>query len=1840
MGLNTDFNQSPYFDDFDETNNYHRVLFKPAVAVQARELTQLQTILQNQIERFGNNILTEGTIVQGGNFVEEENLAYVKVRDIATTSSGTETPTDVNLYVGMKAVGQVTGLEAIIIATEFGLESQSPNLNTIFVKYTKGALSGNTNISKFSSTEEINLYPKDAVTGSYSTTVFHKLTAAGNVSGETPTTAVNNGYGVRCGEGIIYQKGHFIRFTDALTIVSKYSNAPDGVVVGFQTAESIVDYNSDSTLLDNANGFNNENAPGADRLQLIPSLAVLTTAQAAADDTFFSVQEYVAGRVVRRKTGTQYSTISRTMEQRTSEESGNYVVNKFPVRVGQSLADANNLSVFIGKGLGYVDGRRVELLNEISIDIPEANTTSSITDQNINANYGQYVIVNGYTGKFDFTSFESVNIKNSGGTTIGTAKVRSVTRDSTGVYRLYLFAIKMGSGYSFKNARTIAASVSTGSANTVLVSNNSVLVDVSFSRMFFETGKPFVSTITAANYTYRTSTTQTVGSGTNTFTISPVGSDTFPYTSSLTSDQIKDLIIVSDSSATASPANISVGEVLEVTSASVAGTILTINLAKTPASGINITVYFNAVRSGAITAVRNAKTLETAYVKFTANTLNAGNTTGTYILGLPDAYSLEGVWKVASGVADATLEGYATANSSTANFSSYFKLQPRQFDDYYGLSSIALQKSLTITANDKLIAKVKVFKKDATVGHFFIADSYPVDDISSTLPADKIRTENIPAYTGENGAKYYLRDMIDLRPYASNTAAYAVTASAATLNPVITETFSPGKFIAPNAIVQTDFNYYLGRNDIVIIDKNGEFAVVQGTPSDNPAYPQEPTKGMLLARMNITPFPSLPSAQANAAKKPDYGIAISSNQTKRYTMSEIGGIEKRLGNLEYYTSLSLLETSARDFMVTDATGANRFKNGIFVDNFDDLTLADVNGGEFAAAIDPSNLDIHPKFRQHSLGLKVASLTNATNFNNVAVTLPKTDYYLESTSQPYATNYKNCVTSFYSYAGKMSITPGYDSGPDTVKAPDVNIEIDLATPFIEFTEALSEIIPMTRTQTQRISRRMNQVTTTTLETGAGEAVTNKIGDFVTDVNFSSFMRSRNISVYIVGLRPLTRFYFFFDGKNVDAHVAKASVDQDLVSGGSNNPFVATSGFGGQVITSDANGTVTAIFRIPAETFYVGDRVLEVLDVPLIADRDAATSTASSTYSGFNFSASKTTLSTITRPPSFTIEQTVTNVRRRGGSDPVAQTFIIDKDTSADTDVFVSKIDLYFAKKSNVGNGVGIQIREVTNGYPDGNEIPFSSVYLTASQVNAPTTSVANNTTAYGATTVTFKAPIALKTDTEYAIVIAPDANDPDYLVWISRTGGVDVDSNLAVTQDSNAGVLFTSTNNKTWTPYQNENLKFKLYGSRFTSATGTLKLTNNDHEFLSVQNVAGGFLGGEYVFTDKTSSFAAGTVTITAGNTTVNGTSTTFLSSYTAGQAIVVKIGASAPYAYQVLKIKSIQSNTVMTLQDVPTVTATGNATHYQSAIGKLIEVNNGDPQMIILEESTASSTVKFVTSTTVIGAASLASASVTAISNLPISYIQPAIYRTNFTQTSTTLRASKLYNGVDENDTKNLAFNDTNYLYENTYYIKSKSNDPASSGFELEVTLKNASATTKDTSPVIDHEISSVLLAEYRVNDIAANDITERGRVGAATSKYVSKIVKLADGMDATHVRVLIGAYKPVGTELRVYMRLQSSTDIRAFSDVQWTELTLKPETDARSSTANRYDYRDYEYYLGTTSKAAGEGAWDNSGVINYIDLDGAVYTSFKYFAVKIVMESSGHNVVPRVKDLRALALT
>lgn len=1830
MGLNTDFSQSPYFDDFDETKNFHKVLFKPAVAVQARELTQLQTILQNQIERFGDNIVTEGTIIQGGNFIEEKKLAYAKILDIAKNTSGAEVATDVNQYIGMKAIGQQTGVEAIIIFTEYGLESDGTNLNTIYLKYTKGNVVSNTNVRTFAAGEEIQLKVRNG-NGDY-VNDYHLITVA-------PTTITTNpigtGYGVRCGEGIIYQKGHFIRFENALTVVSKYSNTPDGVVVGFQTEESVIDSNEDSSILDNANGFNNFNAPGADRLKLVPSLVVKTIEEAKADETFFAIQEYANGKVVRRRLQTQYSTIEKEMERRTAEESGDYVVSRFNVRSDKDPVNSTQINAYVSKGLAYVDGQRVELINEIKIPIDEANTFLTVQNQDINTNYGMYVNVTSYTGRFDFTTFEQVNLKD-GATPIGTARVRSVTKESATEYRLYIFAIKMGSGYSFGDTTTIESAL--GSATVTLVSGKAVLLDASFNKLFFPIGKSFIKSVdeTETNFIYRTSTDLTITS--NSFSFSTA--DIFPYNAgALTSDDLLDFIV----SAKAAGSGISNAEILEISSATLDTNLnyITINLVKNANTSLPIAVYYNVKKD---TVTFDDKLLQTVYVKVQANT-NASGVSGTYSLGLPDVYNVEGIWRGDASIAWATLETNATSNSATNNVTSSFGLLTNQYDDYYGLSKIRKKKSFTVGADDKIILKVKVFKKGDDVGHFFACDSYPVDDTSTVLPANAIRTENIPAYTATDGITYYLRDVIDLRPYASNTAAYSLTASSATINPALTETFSNLEFPAPRQRINTKYSYYLSRKDILVIDQNGDFELIKGVPGENSSYPPEPTKGMLLARLSIPPFPTLDTNTANILKKADYGVSIESNQTRRYTMKDIGGIDKRISSLEYYTSLSLLESNAKDFQVTDSSGANRFKNGIFVDNFKTLFLADVNGGEFAAAIDQQLDNITPKVRQYNLGLKYSSGgTGVTTFANKVATLNKTDYPLNSASQPYATALKNCTTSFYNYVGKMQINPTYDTGPDTERAPAINFEMDLATPFIEYTEALSEFITFTNSERRRLNNRVTQITTTELDVGAGNATTQNLGDFVTNVNFLPYMRSRKIQIRVVGLRPNTRFFFFFDGVNVNNHVINA-VDADAVEIAAGTAIVSPrGGFTGSpvVIESDSDGVLRAVFKIPEATFFVGDRKLEILDVPDIADKDAATSYASTNYSAFNFAVTQTNLSTTTIPPQFDIDTTVTTQTQRGGggSDPIAQTFIIDPDASSDTNVFISKIDLFFAKKSRAGKGVGIQIREVQNGFPTGPALPFSSIHLKASQVNAPSDTPLSN--ALQATTVIFEAPVALRTNTEYAIVVAPDGNDPDYLMWISRTGERDVDTGVAITQDSNAGVLFTSTNAKTWTPYQNENLKFTIYASRFSNATGSLKLTNDNHEFFTFSDLTGKFVNAEEVFIQKgAGEFSNGTVTLVEGSNIVTGSGTNFGSQYGINKHIITYNGTD----YQALKIKTVNNDTQMTLFESSRYSASNIAAHYASPVGRLIYFNQNEPTKMILESSTAGSDgFVFTANTLVRGETSEATAKILSVDDLQVSYIQPMISRANFSKTRTTLTADKLYDG-STTASRDIGFNETNYLTNDSYVIQSKSANPGTSTFSLTVDLLNTTTgtQTRDTSPLINFDASSIMIGEYIVNnttDNSTNDSSERIGLGESKARYVSKMVQLADGMDAEDIRVLLGGYKPTGTDIRVYVKFLSSTDSRNFKEVEWTRLYVKPETNSTSSSVNREDYREFEYQLGTTALGNGLGAWNNSDTINYKDPTGALYTNYKYFAVKIVLLANSYSLVPRLKDLRVLALS
>ena len=91
MAIKT-YNVPPYYDDFDQTKNYLRVLFRPGYAVQARELTQLQTALQAQIDRFGNHVFKEGSPVLGGQATLDTKYAYVKLQSTFTDGGTTYYP--------------------------------------------------------------------------------------------------------------------------------------------------------------------------------------------------------------------------------------------------------------------------------------------------------------------------------------------------------------------------------------------------------------------------------------------------------------------------------------------------------------------------------------------------------------------------------------------------------------------------------------------------------------------------------------------------------------------------------------------------------------------------------------------------------------------------------------------------------------------------------------------------------------------------------------------------------------------------------------------------------------------------------------------------------------------------------------------------------------------------------------------------------------------------------------------------------------------------------------------------------------------------------------------------------------------------------------------------------------------------------------------------------------------------------------------------------------------------------------------------------------------------------------------------------------------------------------------------------------------------------------------------------------------------------------------------------------------------------------------------------------------------------------------------------------------
>jgi len=225
-------------------------------------------------------------------------------------------------------------------------------------------------------------------------------------------------------------------------------------------------------------------------------------------------------------------------------------------------------------------------------------------------------------------------------------------------------------------------------------------------------------------------------------------------------------------------------------------------------------------------------------------------------------------------------------------------------------------------------------------------------------------------------------------------------------------------------------------------------------------------------------------------------------------------------------------------------------------------------------------------------------------------------------------------------------------------------------------------------------------------------------------------------------------------------------------------------------------------------------------------------------------------------------------------PIAQTFIAIEPSTGVESVFLTKIDLFFQSKSSTF-GVELQIRETDNGYPTNKVLPYASKVLSSSQV-----SVSGDSSV--ATTFEFATPVMLRTNEQFALVVIPEAGNPDYNIWIGALEGIDVVSKVPIYTNNQLGSLFISSNDLNFTPIQNESLKYTAYIADFTSSTARAVFKNGFTDNLVVTNLIGEYLKQEKLVVSNNQLQLASLAVASATANTI-----------TAGQVVFQPPGVSA-----------------------------------------------------------------------------------------------------------------------------------------------------------------------------------------------------------------------------------------------------------------------------------------------------------------------------------------------------------
>jgi hypothetical protein len=1320
MSLN--FNVSPYFDDFDSSKNFHRILFKPGVAVQARELTQSQTILQNQVTSFADNIFKQNSPVTGGQVTTNFNCYYIKLEP--TYNGASIDVTQFNNLLVTNADGSVV---ARVIAVVQGTGTTGlGDPPTIIISYKSG----------------IHFVDNDIIYDVNSNLAAQAISLYSSGLSSVASIA----------KGVFYVLGNFVQVSDSTVVLSKYSNNPS-IRIGLTITETVYDYINDSSLLDPAIGASNYQAPGADRYLI--SLTLDTRNLLLGDDqNFIELVRVQDGNVYKMVDGSVYATIDDYFAKRDYETNGDYIVNNFKLTPKVNSSNSSTYILNVGKGLAYVRGYRVENPSPVELISDKARTTASITNDPVYTGYGSYFYVSNLRGAngsfFDVTTEQaidlhcvapsSVNVSSSityNSTLVASGYTRGLTfsnasdtaNANTFVYNLYTndlqyatlsgncisstantvtlpitlsaidsayngVSISITNGTDYGDFKTIIAyngstrvatvdsnwainpdtssvfslNFTSGDVESILTVNKasypatlygtakidnsgkvgglsngySILENPGSPELLFTIGNPFVQSISSGSYV-TTQEIRNVGFTSSGSTLSAQISYTGNYNGIIThigpttgnlpiSQVLQQYTIVVTNAGTNT--KIKVGDIIPWTTTANAnrtvalssgGITATFSTTTSDLSPFTATIVAKVFVENAVDTNQNAilkyKTLVTA----NSNTVNmAGTQINTYTFVDDSASSTGQIYIINAGIVSPGSKqslylsdvlkinkiidtGSPSANATLAMLSNpnydvtgNYIFDNGQRDSYYDHASITLRPGAPKPAGNLLVL-VNYFKHSGGDGYFSVA-SYP------TVVNGQDFYRQIPVYQAKSGTYYNLRDSLDFRPARLNAQTSFIfrygnnnVSNYGVLLPIDSGLFT------------CNYSYYLGRKDLLVITKDRNIQIIEGTPSLSPILPNGPDGCLILANLLLNPYTGyLPTEIQNGIAD----LSIQPVQHRRYTMADIAGLDARLGQVEYYTSLSALEQSATGMQITDAFGLNRFKNGILTDDFSSFSTADTVNSDYNAAINKRTRQMSAPQTVQNFPLKNLALVyndsspSASLIASLNYKISK-DGSINYFSLPYTSanlvvqQIASRVTninpfSVSSSVGTISLTPNVDTWVDTKYAPSLLITDPSLQVFrqsnsinvlsvgdwqtISGTTYLSGSSSSSSSSTSydlnhnwTVDRGFGlgvgtQTTTTTTSTtdtyttvlqqqqnnilGPYSSINNTYSlnnGYITDVSVAAWIRPQEVAFRTTGLLFNSYVSNFFDNTNVDNYIRKPNIIELTNVSGTFNPF---------------------------------------------------------------------------------------------------------------------------------------------------------------------------------------------------------------------------------------------------------------------------------------------------------------------------------------------------------------------------------------------------------------------------------------------------------------------------------------------------------------------------------------------------------------------------------------------------------------------------------------------------------------------------------------------------------------